>query len=81
MMDKKFRNGNRWMKNWGYSWNDCGKNCDEKFGYTMDFVVKVPAGINRHGEHDQRWGDQRGECKGHCVMPATSTVACEAQRT
>jgi hypothetical protein len=43
---KKFRNGNRWMRNWGYSWNDCGKNCDEKFGYTMDFVVKVPAGIN-----------------------------------
>jgi DUF4097 and DUF4098 domain-containing protein YvlB len=43
---KKFRNGNRWMKNWGYSWNDCGKNCDEKFNYTMDFVVKVPAGIN-----------------------------------
>jgi DUF4097 and DUF4098 domain-containing protein YvlB len=43
---KKFRNGNRWMRNWGYSWNDCGKNCDEKFGYTMDFLVKVPAGIN-----------------------------------
>jgi DUF4097 and DUF4098 domain-containing protein YvlB len=43
---KKFRNGNRWMRNWGYSWNDCGKNCDENFDYTMDFVVKVPAGIN-----------------------------------
>lgn len=43
---KKFRNGNRWMRNWGYSWNDCGKNCDEKFDYTMDFVVKVPVGIN-----------------------------------
>ncbi len=42
----KFRNGNRWMRNWGYSWNDCGKNCDENFDYTMDFVVKVPAGIH-----------------------------------
>lgn len=42
----KFKNGNRWMRNWGYSWNDCGKKCDEKFNYTMDFVVKVPAGIN-----------------------------------
>jgi hypothetical protein len=42
----KFKNGNRWMRNWGYSWNDCGKNCDENFKYTMDFVIKVPAGIN-----------------------------------
>jgi len=38
--------GNRWMRNWNYSWNDRGKNCDEKFEYTMDFVVKVPVGIN-----------------------------------
>jgi hypothetical protein len=43
---KRFKNGNRWMRNWGYSWNDCGKNCNENFSYTMDFVVKVPAGIN-----------------------------------
>lgn len=43
---KKARNGNRWMKRWGYSWNDCGKNCQENFNYTMDFVVKVPAGVN-----------------------------------
>lgn len=43
---KKFRNGNRWMRNWGYSWNDSGKNCEEKFNYTLDFVVRVPAGIN-----------------------------------
>lgn len=42
----KFKNGNRWMRNWGYSWSDCGKNCEEKFEYTMDFVVKVPAGLN-----------------------------------
>lgn len=42
----KFRNGNRWMRNWGYSWNDCGKNCNENFDYTLDFLVKVPAGIN-----------------------------------
>lgn len=42
----KFKNGNRWMRSWGYSWNDCGKNCHENFGYTMDFTVKVPAGIN-----------------------------------
>lgn len=42
----KLRNGNRWMKGWGYSWNDCGRNCQENFGYKMDFIVKVPAGIN-----------------------------------
>lgn len=44
--DGKFRNGNRWMRKWGYSWNDCGKNCNENFDYTLDFVVKVPAGIH-----------------------------------
>lgn len=43
---KKSRNGNRWMRNWGYSWSNCEKNCDENFSYTMDFVVKVPVGIN-----------------------------------
>src|SRR5690606_21703687 len=29
-----------------YNWNDCGKNCMENFSYTLDFIVKVPAGIN-----------------------------------
>lgn len=40
------KNNSRWMRHWNYSWNDCNSNCDERFGYTMDFVVKVPAGIN-----------------------------------
>lgn len=42
----KVENGNRWTHTWGYNWNNCGKNCDEKFEYTMDFVVKIPAGVN-----------------------------------
>lgn len=40
------RNNGRWLRHWNYSWNDCNSNCDERFDYTMDFVVRVPAGIN-----------------------------------
>jgi len=40
------KNNGRWMRHWNYSWIDCNSNCDERFDYTMDFVVKVPSGIN-----------------------------------
>lgn len=40
------KNSSRWTRSGGYSWDDCGKECHQNFNYTMDFVVKVPAGIH-----------------------------------
>lgn len=32
---------------WGYNWSDCNdRDCDKEYDYTMNFTVKVPAGIN-----------------------------------
>ncbi len=31
---------------WGYDWNCSNGNCDKEYDWEMDFVVKVPMGIN-----------------------------------
>ena len=31
---------------WGYSWEDRGRSCHETYEYSMDFVVRVPSGVN-----------------------------------
>src|SRR5688572_15445033 len=31
---------------WGYTWEQQGRSCHETYGYSMDFVVKLPSAVN-----------------------------------
>lgn len=33
-------------KGWGYSWMNNCQNCNESYGYSMDFTVKIPSSLN-----------------------------------
>ncbi len=33
-------------KDWGYSWMNNCQNCNESYGYSMDFTVKIPSSLN-----------------------------------
>jgi hypothetical protein len=37
---------NSWAKFGSYGWNNSDKDCTEGFSYTLDFKIKVPAGIH-----------------------------------
>ena len=45
---RRNNNGNRKTNYWGYLWNDCENrnNCKEEYDYVMDYVVRVPSGVN-----------------------------------
>lgn len=31
---------------WGYAWEQSGRSCHELYGYTLEFIVKIPSSIN-----------------------------------
>lgn len=31
---------------WGYAWEQQGRSCHELYGYTLDFLVKIPSDVN-----------------------------------
>ncbi len=44
--NQRYHRNDRVGKGWNYNWSGRGKDCHEEYQYQMDFLVKVPYGIN-----------------------------------
>ena len=45
--ENKKRNWRRKFSGWGYNWdNCCGQQCENRYEYTLDFTIKVPASVH-----------------------------------